>query len=192
MDPPSAEAAGIPALSAAESVVDETVTSCCICFVPDAFTDEDDPVLICEGCDINVHMSCYGLAGRAVPKGDWFCELCRAGLQEALPGRMRIAADLSVKLPAGALQFIFAPACCMILHAWYYVIQTHGRGLGGVPLLLCADTNIESLKEPLRTFRSRYQCPVCPMPSGMPFSSLRRCVDEVGLSSHIALYFDLN
>lgn len=166
MDPPSGEVASVsnvvvPALPE----IDETVTSCCICFVPDAYTDEDDPVLICEGCDVNVHMSCYGLAGRAVPKGDWFCELCRAGLQELLPGRVRILADLSVKLPAGAwFGCLFAPAR---VRGSVQSASARDTRLGVARLLLCADTKLESLKAPLHSFRARQQCPVCPVPSGM-------------------------
>jgi len=81
---------------------EDLVVSCCVCCVPDEYTDPDDPVLICEGCEINVHQSCYGMAGRALPEGDWYCELCRAGLAVIVGAeRVRVADDLSVSLPAG-------------------------------------------------------------------------------------------
>jgi hypothetical protein len=85
------------------STEEDLVVSCCVCCVPDEYTDPDDPVLICEGCEINVHQSCYGMAGRALPEGDWYCELCRAGLAAVLGvDRVTVAEDQSVSLPSGA------------------------------------------------------------------------------------------
>jgi len=35
-----------------------------------------DEVLLCDGCDSEVHLACAGLS--RVPLGDWFCRVCRA------------------------------------------------------------------------------------------------------------------
>lgn len=32
---------------------------------------EDDPIVACDGCDVAVHQSCYGIT--RLPDGDWFC-----------------------------------------------------------------------------------------------------------------------
>lgn len=34
----------------------------------------DDEIVFCDGCDIQVHLSCYGLS--KVPKGAWHCVGC--------------------------------------------------------------------------------------------------------------------
>ena len=38
--------------------------------------DEDDTMLICDGCDGGFHMACLGMLG-SIPAGDWFCSDCR-------------------------------------------------------------------------------------------------------------------
>ena len=52
---------------------DET---CCVCG-QDA-GDEDDELVFCDGSDCNVivHQTCYGI--KALPEGDWFCDVCLA------------------------------------------------------------------------------------------------------------------
>lgn len=34
-------------------------------------------ILLCDGCDLGVHLECYGLS--CIPSGDWFCEVCDYG-----------------------------------------------------------------------------------------------------------------
>lgn len=36
--------------------------------------EDSDPMLMCDGCDLDVHLSCIGL--NKVPKGDWLCGNC--------------------------------------------------------------------------------------------------------------------
>ena len=36
--------------------------------------NDTDEMLLCDGCDLEIHVSCAGLT--AVPKGDWLCEKC--------------------------------------------------------------------------------------------------------------------
>ncbi|XP_061355704.1 uncharacterized protein LOC133300209 [Gastrolobium bilobum] len=49
---------------------------CCVCQSTDG--DPADPIVLCDGCDVMVHASCYGNPlSKGVPDGDWFCERCR-------------------------------------------------------------------------------------------------------------------
>lgn len=53
-------------------VGDEAICSVC----GDGDSTEDNPILYCEGkgCEVAVHMLCYGVG--AVPKGKWLCDAC--------------------------------------------------------------------------------------------------------------------
>lgn len=37
-----------------------------------------DEIVFCDACDVQVHMSCYGLT--KVPSGDWYCRGCKEGV----------------------------------------------------------------------------------------------------------------
>lgn len=41
-------------------------------FQPDY--EEDDKIIFCDGCDVGVHQSCYGLD--IVPSDEWLCKAC--------------------------------------------------------------------------------------------------------------------
>ena len=41
---------------------------------PDFWNIENDCIVMCDGCDVQVHLSCYGLS--EVPEGEWFCQGC--------------------------------------------------------------------------------------------------------------------
>lgn len=45
--------------------------------VPDWWHPADE-IVFCDGCDIQVHMSCYGL--NKLPEGEWFCRGCKEGV----------------------------------------------------------------------------------------------------------------
>lgn len=48
---------------------------CAICQSTDG--DPSDPIVLCDGCDIMVHASCYGNPlVKGIPEGDWFCAQC--------------------------------------------------------------------------------------------------------------------
>ena len=51
------------------------------CAVCGLYDSPDDPLLLCDGCDVPVHLSCEGLS--SVPDGDWFCATCKAGERDA-------------------------------------------------------------------------------------------------------------
>ena len=35
---------------------------------------DTDEILLCDGCDLEIHMSCAGLT--SLPSGDWLCDGC--------------------------------------------------------------------------------------------------------------------
>lgn len=37
--------------------------------------DKEDKIVYCDGCDVKVHQSCYGI--ETIPKGKWFCHRCQ-------------------------------------------------------------------------------------------------------------------
>ena len=47
---------------------------CAVCF--DGDVQEGNDIILCETCDLEVHLFCYGLPN--VPEGDWFCSVCEA------------------------------------------------------------------------------------------------------------------
>lgn len=48
---------------------------CAICQSTDG--DPTDPIVLCDGCDLMVHASCYGHPfTNGIPDGDWFCAQC--------------------------------------------------------------------------------------------------------------------
>ncbi|XP_019153981.1 PREDICTED: protein Jade-1 [Ipomoea nil] len=50
---------------------------CAICESTDG--DPSDPIVLCDGCDLMVHTTCYGHPfTNGVPEGDWFCAHCLA------------------------------------------------------------------------------------------------------------------
>ncbi|MQL89563.1 hypothetical protein Taro_022150 [Colocasia esculenta] len=48
---------------------------CSVCQSTDAHPT--DPIVLCDGCDLMVHASCYGNPLiKSIPEGDWFCVRC--------------------------------------------------------------------------------------------------------------------
>jgi len=47
--------------------------SCAVCGGGDSVPE--DWIVICSGCEVAVHMRCFGL--KVLPDGDWFCDVCR-------------------------------------------------------------------------------------------------------------------
>ncbi len=46
---------------------------CSIC--RDSGSYDDNPILFCDGCNLQFHQHCYGVA--QVPEGDFFCDMCK-------------------------------------------------------------------------------------------------------------------
>ncbi|MCP9258323.1 Protein Jade-3 [Dirofilaria immitis] len=67
-------------MASADAEFDENV--CCdICRQPDY--EEDDKIIFCDGCNVSVHQSCYGLD--SVPSDEWLCQKCMILGHNALP-----------------------------------------------------------------------------------------------------------
>ncbi|XP_020554499.1 peregrin [Sesamum indicum] len=48
---------------------------CAVCDSTDG--DPTDPIVLCDGCDLMVHTTCYGHPfTKGIPEGDWFCAQC--------------------------------------------------------------------------------------------------------------------
>ncbi|GMS91057.1 hypothetical protein PENTCL1PPCAC_13232, partial [Pristionchus entomophagus] len=58
--------------SSSADMVDEDAP-CDVCQIKE---DNDDPMIFCDGCNICLHLTCYGLT--EVPEGHWECDMCRA------------------------------------------------------------------------------------------------------------------
>jgi len=52
-----------------------------VCGSKDA-QEDDDVIVICEGCNVGTHQSCYGRdeLRDGVPVDDWYCERCKVVL----------------------------------------------------------------------------------------------------------------
>ena len=50
-------------------------TPCAVC-LSDFYAD-DDAILFCDGCNLAVHQTCYGVVD--IPEDDWFCSSCTRG-----------------------------------------------------------------------------------------------------------------
>ncbi|OQR95642.1 kinesin [Thraustotheca clavata] len=48
--------------------------TCVICF--DGVSEDSNPIIFCDNCDIAVHQRCYGVA--EIPKSEFFCDRCIA------------------------------------------------------------------------------------------------------------------
>ena len=75
-DGPSDEASGPPAAPAHDAKPagddDPGDAMCGVCLELEG--DDDDPIILCDGCNVGVHLGCYGL--QQVPEGDWYCDRC--------------------------------------------------------------------------------------------------------------------
>ncbi|XP_078164785.1 uncharacterized protein LOC144559594 [Carex rostrata] len=63
-----------------EEEIDDGVL-CAVCQSTDG--DPSDPIVFCDGCDLMVHVSCYGSPLiKLIPEGDWFCSACSSKLPQ--------------------------------------------------------------------------------------------------------------
>jgi len=65
---------------------------CCVCGKD--VVEEGDEILLCDGCNLAVHQSCYGVPH--LPEDEWFCEPCQAQRQ----GGKRATATAKLRCPA--------------------------------------------------------------------------------------------
>ncbi|KAK2947965.1 putative PHD finger protein rhinoceros [Blattamonas nauphoetae] len=55
---------------------------CTVCGSQDS--DEDDPIVYCDGCQTAVHASCYGITADDLKKDKWYCQPCRKSVPPRL------------------------------------------------------------------------------------------------------------
>ena len=68
----------------------------------------DDEIVFCDGCDIQVHLSCYGLT--KVPKGDWHCVGCVDKVDSGQVELGHFGVCALCPLPGGALVKVDPPS----------------------------------------------------------------------------------
>jgi len=57
----------------------------------ESFDSDAAVVLLCEGCEDEVHLACRALA--AVPDGDWFCRTCQPPASAKAAARVQAATE---------------------------------------------------------------------------------------------------
>ena len=92
-----ADAAQQSAAAMQECGLGETMCSVCL----DGRATEHNPLVYCDGCDVGVHCTCYGIA--SVPEGDWYCDACevvnhaRKQLKPPVSAHHRAALSLALR-----------------------------------------------------------------------------------------------
>ena len=110
-----------------------TTDDCCsVCFFP--HSPADNPILYCDGCNQTVHVHCQGLD--AVPKGDFFCDRCAAGLPPDTTDfpcvlcRMPLSAGAMRQVEAGSKKGEWVHlACCIFYPKVTFDDIPHRRGI---------------------------------------------------------------
>mmetsp|Transcript_22941 Transcript_22941/g.48531 ORF Transcript_22941/g.48531 Transcript_22941/m.48531 type:complete len:534 (+) Transcript_22941:3-1604(+) len=62
-----------------DSSVSSNDSGCGVC----GFDDDHANLLLCEGCDTEIHTYCLNPPLEKVPEGDWFCDTCKARMAKA-------------------------------------------------------------------------------------------------------------
>ena len=63
------------------------------------YWDVNDQILLCDGCDVQVHKSCYGI--EKIPDGEWLCAGCEDGVSDLIENGRGMCALCPT--PGGAL-----------------------------------------------------------------------------------------
>jgi SWI/SNF-related matrix-associated actin-dependent regulator of chromatin subfamily A member 5 len=69
---------------------------------------DDDEIVFCDGCDVQVHLSCYGL--KRVPKGKWLCQGCEDGVHPGDVAAGEVGTCALCPQPGGALAVLDPPS----------------------------------------------------------------------------------
>ena len=69
----------VPSPSLTSSDIVDPVEESIVCGVCDnGDNEENNLIIICEGCSLSVHQACYGV--QKIPDEDWFCDACKRKL----------------------------------------------------------------------------------------------------------------
>jgi len=146
-------------------------TLCQICFGADS--EDGNPIIICDGCDVSVHQFCYGIP--EIPKGPWLCKPCSYGHCKPLCylcGNDIIGAFTSMK----SKEIIWAHNTCAL---W-------------IPECIFEDLDyIKDIKiVKSNTQRRMHKCSICHRAKhGL---SLKCCADDCNKWMHVSCAFSSN
>jgi len=126
----------VPAASEGDMSSSGAADDCCsVCFFSQS--PAANPILYCDGCNQTVHLQCQGLD--AVPKGEFYCDRCAAGLAPDTDDHP--CALCKLHLSAGAMRQVEAGrkkgewvhlACCIFYPNVTFADIPHRRGITGV------------------------------------------------------------
>ncbi|KAK2960999.1 putative Fanconi anemia group M protein [Blattamonas nauphoetae] len=127
--------------------------TCTVCGVFEA--SDEDPIVYCDGCQVAVHCSCYGIRADELEADSWYCRPCRNKDNARLPGgkpnekrRCKICSHLGGALSELTQPRTYCHTCC----ALYLPEVTFSQG--------CVELHSISRK------RSMQQCSYCDQKSG--------------------------
>ena len=142
---------------------------------PNFWHIEGDCIVMCDGCDVQVHLSCYGLT--EVPEGEWFCQGCVDGIKqgEGQPADAGMCALCPV--PGGALTRVQPPS------RWATDwgsdgTHAHLSCAGNLPeVIVTPSTTCAPVVDMHRVKNSRMAlgCGLCGLPGGCVQCSMKNC-----------------
>jgi len=142
---------------------------------PNFWNIEGDCIVMCDGCDEQVHLSCYGLT--EVPEGEWFCQGCVDGIKQG-EGRAPDAGMCSLcPVPGGILTRVQPPS------RWnteWGADGTHAHlcCAGNLPeVAVTPSTTCAPVVDMTRVKNSRMalMCGLCGLPGGAVQCSMKNC-----------------
>ncbi|KAI4307217.1 hypothetical protein L6164_030428 [Bauhinia variegata] len=110
----------------------------CLCQV--CLTDQDDDkIVICDGCDHGYHIYCMNPPRTSIPNGKWFCRKCDAGIQAIRRAKKAYESNKQRKMGQGSIR-----PCGNLGKKWN---NKRGRELdkgGGMEMLLTAANTLNN------------------------------------------------
>ncbi|XP_009625501.1 uncharacterized protein LOC107775824 [Nicotiana tabacum] len=100
---------------------------CAICESTDG--DPTDPIVLCDGCDLMVHTTCYGHPfTKGIPEGDWFCAQCLASKTESpKPITCYLCPETSGALKPTVNEGKWAHVVCALFVPEVFFVDPEGR-----------------------------------------------------------------
>ena len=155
------------------------------------YSSEDNPVVLCDGCDVPVHVNCYGIV--ELPPGDepWYCDAC--ALPEVLRPNPKYPPCALCPSPGGALRLLTAKSLDYLprkglLHRGYRDSTprfAHSTCVLAIPEAFCQPAARDPdlwLAETSLVSHDRFglRCGLCKVPHGAPAQcSAKGCFNEM-------------